>query len=327
MSAPDESVWFISRDGQRVGPLTAEEFAQFDEMNRLRPTDQVWHAGMPGWIAYRDYAMREAAARFAKPARPSSSARTSRPHALANTLQGTLRRVASRLAGLRTVFIRTRDEDGASAKEGRPNTLARLAPDLDEPNPASALRAQDASSRPLPTTLVQGSGEGILQSGERPNLAAPSDTAVHITPPLQRPSPLQRLDGREMNTGLPQLATTLVQSDGADITGSVNRVSRIKIVGPLRMLPVRRANTPPSPFSARPPYPGSLMKPKPRRILAWRSQRFVPGVADGLLPRPLPHCDKYDLKAIHLALDRMSRIGSPESGSCERLYRQATNRD
>jgi hypothetical protein len=122
VSAPDETVWFISRDGQRVGPLTAEEFAQFDEMNRLRPTDQVWHAGMPAWIAYRDYAMREAAARFANPARPSSSARTSRPHALANTLQGTLRRVASRLAGLRTVFIRTRDEDGASARafEGRP---------------------------------------------------------------------------------------------------------------------------------------------------------------------------------------------------------------
>jgi hypothetical protein len=327
VSAPDESVWFISRDGQRVGPLTAEEFAQFDETNRLRPTDQVWHAGMPGWIAYRDYAMREAAARFANPARPSSSARTSRPHALANTLQGTLRRVASRLAGLRTVFIRTRDEDGASAKEGRPNTLARLAPDLDEPNPASALRAQDASSRPLPTTLVQGSGEGILQSGERPNLTAPSDTAVHITQPLQRPAPLQRLDGREMNTGLPQLATTLVQSDAADIPGLGEPRKQDQNRWAVADASGETSEHPTEPVLCSSPIPRLANEAKAAAHIGLEIAAFRAWVADGRLPRPLPHCDKYDLKAIHLALDRMSRIGSPESGSRERLYRRATDRD
>jgi hypothetical protein len=34
-------------------------------------------------------------------------------------------------------------------------------------------------------------------------------------------------------------------------------------------------------------------------------------VARGLFPKPLPECGLYDLKAIDLALDRMSGIGSP----------------
>jgi hypothetical protein len=34
-------------------------------------------------------------------------------------------------------------------------------------------------------------------------------------------------------------------------------------------------------------------------------------VACGRLPKPLPECGLYDLKAIDLALDRMSGIGTP----------------
>jgi hypothetical protein len=41
---------------------------------------------------------------------------------------------------------------------------------------------------------------------------------------------------------------------------------------------------------------------------------FRAWVAAGRLPRALPDCGKYDMKAIHLALDRMSGIAFPENG-------------
>jgi hypothetical protein len=50
---------------------------------------------------------------------------------------------------------------------------------------------------------------------------------------------------------------------------------------------------------------------------------FHAWVADGRLPRPLPDCGRYDLKAIHLALDRMSGIGVDARQSNDRLERSA----
>jgi hypothetical protein len=50
---------------------------------------------------------------------------------------------------------------------------------------------------------------------------------------------------------------------------------------------------------------------------------FRAWVADGQLPDPLPDCGKYDLKAIHLALDRMSGIGVDANQSNDRLERPA----
>jgi hypothetical protein len=50
---------------------------------------------------------------------------------------------------------------------------------------------------------------------------------------------------------------------------------------------------------------------------------FRAWVADGRLPRALPNCDKYDLKAIHLALDRMSGITSQGNGSNDWLGKLA----
>jgi GYF domain 2 len=44
---------------------------------------------------------------------------------------------------------------------------------------------------------------------------------------------------------------------------------------------------------------------------------FRTWVADGRLPRALPDCGKYDMKAIHLALDRMSGIAPGEGGSSD----------
>jgi len=41
---------------------------------------------------------------------------------------------------------------------------------------------------------------------------------------------------------------------------------------------------------------------------------FRAWVAAGQLPRALPDCGKYDMKAIHLVLDRMSGIAAREIG-------------
>ena len=41
---------------------------------------------------------------------------------------------------------------------------------------------------------------------------------------------------------------------------------------------------------------------------------FRAWAAAGRLPHALPDCGKYDMKAMHLALDRMSGIASRENG-------------
>jgi hypothetical protein len=38
---------------------------------------------------------------------------------------------------------------------------------------------------------------------------------------------------------------------------------------------------------------------------------FRAWVASGKLPKPIPDCNKYDLKAIDAALDRVSGLGGP----------------
>jgi hypothetical protein len=46
-------------------------------------------------------------------------------------------------------------------------------------------------------------------------------------------------------------------------------------------------------------------------------------VATGRLPKPLPELDRYDMKAIHAALDRMSGIGC--SGNALDRWRETRN--
>jgi GYF domain 2 len=72
VSAPDNAVWYISRNGQRAGPFTNDDFARFEEAGGLRPTDQVWHTGMQSWIAYSDHDARKVAGRLVD-RRPSGS--------------------------------------------------------------------------------------------------------------------------------------------------------------------------------------------------------------------------------------------------------------
>ena len=40
---------------------------------------------------------------------------------------------------------------------------------------------------------------------------------------------------------------------------------------------------------------------------------FKSWVASGRLPKPIPDCGKYDLKAIDAALDRISGLGGPSN--------------
>ena len=56
VSALNDPTWYISRDNQRVGPFSADEFARFEKAGTLRPTDQIWQTGMDAWIEYSGYA-------------------------------------------------------------------------------------------------------------------------------------------------------------------------------------------------------------------------------------------------------------------------------
>jgi len=42
--------WYYAKGGQRVGPLTLEEFVAAAQSGALLPTDQIWTEGMPCWL-------------------------------------------------------------------------------------------------------------------------------------------------------------------------------------------------------------------------------------------------------------------------------------
>jgi GYF domain 2 len=130
MSAPDDVVWYVSRDGQRVGPLSADEFERFEEGGGLSPTDQVWQTGMTGWVAYKDYG----AARFASPRPLSPSTGRSGLSAMTNTLKGALHSVSKTLAKIGSVSIHDADASPMRATEDARTSIAR--PSLD-PHPVS----------------------------------------------------------------------------------------------------------------------------------------------------------------------------------------------
>lgn len=50
MSLDDGSVeWYLARDGEQHGPLTAAELDKFIELGHLKPTDLLWRAGFDDW--------------------------------------------------------------------------------------------------------------------------------------------------------------------------------------------------------------------------------------------------------------------------------------
>ncbi|MCB1521041.1 MAG: DUF4339 domain-containing protein [Hyphomicrobiaceae bacterium] len=45
----DETQWYLARDGQQYGPITAIEFRKLVELRHLKPTDFVWRTGFSDW--------------------------------------------------------------------------------------------------------------------------------------------------------------------------------------------------------------------------------------------------------------------------------------
>lgn len=232
MSAPNDAVWFISRDGQHAGPFSADEFAEFEEAGHLRPADRVWQTGMDAWITYGDYEARRAAARFAN---PSTSLR-------ANGEKCAICLLVRRWIGVLT----------NTAMNAFRGVSARFARKRDVPASAPASGVSPARS---------------------PLLGVPE-------PDVQRsagaPVPGQPAHGRAMDAAIENLAD-----------------------------PARRAR----------PTPRLATEVRAATDIGLDLATFRAWVADGRLPPKLPDCGKYDMKAIHLALDRMSGIASREGGS------------
>lgn len=322
MSDPDEPIWYISRDGKRVGPLTVQEFAQFEETDRLRPTDQVWQTGMPAWIAYSDYNMRDAATRFARPARASSSSKSSRLHAITSALRGALGSVAKRIAEVR--LTRTRDEDAQPPDASETKPTSSFA-DLQEIIPPSPSRAREPSLPLLGETLVPRKPEGMPQQIQQDrNRRVPADTIKHVAEPSQRSSPIPRLVGEADDSRLRRFATVL-------------RPAVAETPGSTKQDQIRKVPAAPTDDSSARVAPEAVQHSSPVARLASEMQAaasigldlttFRRWVADGRLPRALPDCDKYDLKAIHLALDRMSNIASSPGPTNGRPHPLTRNRD
>jgi hypothetical protein len=54
--APLERIeWHYIQNGQQIGPVSIAQLRQLASSGQLQPTDQVWKAGMPAWVAARSF--------------------------------------------------------------------------------------------------------------------------------------------------------------------------------------------------------------------------------------------------------------------------------
>jgi hypothetical protein len=275
VSASGDVVWYISRDGQRFGPLSADEFAKLEDQSRLRPTDQVWQAGMDAWIAYSDFDARKAAARFAGKHGPTSSTKADDEkcaicllmrkgmRAFTTALITAFHSVSTHLAKMRTV---------------------------------SLSRAADAFPLHAPESAASGT---VRQSADR--------HPVPIRPSL--PGTLEPALQRLMSVLQPPANGVTAHGGKHDQEGRMPDVRTESATEPLRHSPS---------------LPRLVSEGQAAAQIGLELAAFRAWVADGRLPRPLPDCGKYDLKAIHLALDRMSGISVEGNQSNDRLERPAT---
>ena len=256
--------WYISRDNQRVGPFSADEFARFEKAGTLRATDQVWQTGMDGWIAYSDYeASRNAVSISAGP--PSSAAKAETKKCAICLL------VRRGMRALRRKFINGR------------HTISRQ---LAKMRSSATSSAADAS-------LGHSSEDA---AGARPSAEA---HPTSIRPPL--------VGAQEPDPRLLAYGALLRSASGA--MGDLDR----------SMPDVRTED-----FAQASPHLSSSTPRLASEVQAAAHigldlATFCAWVAAGRLPHALPDCGKYDMKAIHLALDRMSGIGSRENGLHEVL--------
>lgn len=271
VSAPNDVVWYISRDDQRVGPFTDDEFARFEEAGRLRPTDQVWQTGMDAWIAYGDYDAGKAATRFVGLHRPSSSS---------NAIGVLVRRGMRRLTNTLTTAFHI-----ASAQLTKIHGAAFASPPADI----------------SPTHEPEGAAGNSARS-------SPSPDPVSTDPSVLR---VQEASLRRVADG-PVLQSPI--GGGTRRRGGQDHESRLPFVTTENVVETLRHS---------PSMPRLASEAEAAAHIGLALATFRAWVADGRLPRELPDSGKYDMKAIHLALDRMSGISARENGSNDWLERLA----
>lgn len=44
-----EQQWFVSRNGQQIGPITQNQIDDFHAASKLAPSDLVWHVDLGSW--------------------------------------------------------------------------------------------------------------------------------------------------------------------------------------------------------------------------------------------------------------------------------------
>ena len=257
MSALNDPVWYISRDDQRHGPFTAEQFSGFEEAGTLRPTDQVWQTGMDAWIDYDDYVARKSGDPSQHPPRQSASGLTY------NEL---MRR------GMRALTAPL-----TTALQSVSTLLARIPPSVRASSPSA-----DAS---------QHGPEGTARPRTDPHPAS-------IRPPLRAQEQHMR---RPANGQIPRHpAGSVIDHHAEQTQNSATSASTEDLLQTLRRSP-----------SSLPRLANELQA---AAEIGLDLATFRAWVAEGRLPHALPDCGKYDMKAIHLVLDRMSGIVSREIG-------------
>jgi GYF domain 2 len=279
VSAPNEAVWYILRDGQRFGPFNADAFARFEEGGQLRATDGIWQNGTDTWIAYSDYEARKAAARFAAPQRAGSSTR------VGHNKCAICRWVRSGVDGLARTLItafRTHSSHGARthAAFAASPAAAASAPATPAREPAhspTAPPAAEANLAPILASLLQSQDSDLRPLTSGPVLEQPTgDVPRHLT-------------NQDQDESIPAVTTQ-------DVVGSLHAPSIPRLVNEIQA--------------------ASHIGLELATFRAW--------VAAGRLPHALSNSDKYDLKAIHLALDHMSGIASHENASIDWMERSQT---
>jgi hypothetical protein len=260
VSAPNDTLWYIVRDGQRFGPFNADAFTKLEEEGRFLATDRIWQSGESTWIPYSDYEARKAAVRLVAPDPPASY--TKRPFGKCAICRWA-RKSASALANALTIALHsfpmhrpvTRDDSGLS-----------LAGD----------------------TSAASTGPDSATKGTAPASADPSQTSIR--PSLVPLHDQSRISGFTRD----QLTADVMPNDTNEVhSDSTSREDGV----PLHYAP-RLAN-----------------EERAAAQIGLELTTFRAWVRDGRLPQALPDCDKYDLKAIHLALDRMSGIASRGNSS------------
>ena len=268
MSALNDRTWYISRDNQRVGPFSADEFARIETAGGLRPTDQVWQTGMDAWIEYSDYAAtRNAAPRSVGPERQVHP-RTPTPKSVRSASL-----VRRGMRALTRTFI--------TARHSVSRFLAKM--------------GSVSASSPTADTSTVHAPEGAASS--------PSQPSAHSHPTSIRPSLFWAQE-----PSLRPLANGPVLRPASGTMGDHTKQDQDRSMPDDRTEGLAQASPHLSPST-----PRLVGEVQAAVQIGLDLATFRAWVAAGRLPHALPDCGKYDMKAIHIALDQMSGIASREN--------------